>query len=178
MNVLSSLGNFTIGKLHTGTYHMFPKQKKKPNSKQQKNPHISPPQKPAALLLPGCIAPSLRGNEPQASFCSIALHCVFCVQCKNEIKGKWNPEIKSRRGKICEIKGAERCWEAKWQGCGVPPGSVTWQMAQNLLFYYKQITCNGWIIHPGQPSASDSLALSGKELFFSSSHFLLLLLPV
>lgn len=35
----------------------------------------------------------------------------------------------------------------------------------SLLFYYKQITCKGWIICPGQPGASYCLALSIQSFF-------------
>lgn len=67
-----------------------------------------------------------------ASLCTMLSH----VQCKNETReGKRNPEIKARRGKIRKINGAERCWKAKWQGCAVPPGSVTWQTAQDLYYF-------------------------------------------
>lgn len=74
MNVLSSLGNFTIGKLHTGTHHEFSKKKKK---KKKNTKHISPPpkKKPAALQASGCTAPALRGNPPQPSLHSIASSC-------------------------------------------------------------------------------------------------------
>lgn len=43
MNVLSSLGNFTIGKLETGTYHMFSK-------KKTETKHISPPMKASSFI--------------------------------------------------------------------------------------------------------------------------------
>lgn len=104
----------------------------------------------------------------------LALLCTMFshVQCKNEMrKRKRNLEIKERREKIWQINGEERWGKAKWQSCAVSPGSLTWHMAQDILFYYKWITCMGWIIRPGQPGASYSLTLSAQSFFLPLQVF-------
>lgn len=60
----------------------------------------------------------------------------------------------------------------KWRDAERPNGRAVlfhWALAHGkwfrLLLYYKQITCRGWNIPPGQPCASHSLAVSVNRFF-------------
>lgn len=84
MNVLSSLGNFTIGKLHTGTYHMFPEQKKKQPQNNKKTPIYLPHKSQQlycclAALHQACVGMSHRHH-------SAALLCTAFSVCNAKMK--------------------------------------------------------------------------------------------
>lgn len=81
-----------------------------PRKKQSKYTYL-PLQKPAALFLPGCVAPSLHGNEPPLSFCSLHFALCFLINnAKNETRGKVKSRDKgdARYRELMEQKDAEK----------------------------------------------------------------------